>query len=112
MHPLCRTLLLSLCLLDRPSLRRADWRSVALCPLEVAPGVTPRVPALFDLPLSACRDPAPSDSPSEGKKTHSRPKVPPLLLIDGEGGLMAAELTAVGDRLGKLVQMDCALHSS
>lgn len=53
---------------DRVSFWRDDWRSVALSSLEVAPGVTPRVPALFDLLSSACRAAAPSDFPVRGKR--------------------------------------------
>ena len=53
---------------DRLSFWRDDWRSVALSSLEVAPGVTPRVPALFDLPSSACRATAPSDFAVRGER--------------------------------------------
>lgn len=48
-------------------LPRPFWRS----PIEVAPGVTPRVSASFDQPLSTCRAAAPSDSPVRQERHQS-----------------------------------------
>lgn len=63
-----------------------QWRSH---PLEVAPGVTPRVPALFDLPSSACRATVPSDFPVRRERGLPVQKFHLLLLSDGKGEELA-----------------------
>lgn len=64
----------------------------ALSSLEVAPGVTPRVPALFDLPSSACRAVAPSDFLVRGETGVTVQKFHHYFLSDNMGaGLAAAE---------------------
>lgn len=82
-----------------PHLTLTDCRSDAmtgdqwaLSSLEVAPGVTPRVPALFDLPSSACRAVAPSDFLVRGEAGVTVQKFHHYFLSDNMGaGLAAAE---------------------
>ncbi|MEQ2173776.1 hypothetical protein GOODEAATRI_000920 [Goodea atripinnis] len=51
--------------------------------------VTPRVPALFDLPSSACRATAPSDFPVRRERGFPVQKFHLLLLSDGKGEELA-----------------------
>lgn len=62
----------------------------ALSSLEVAPGVTPRVPALFDLPSSSCRAVAPSDFPVRGETGVTVQKFLRYFLSDNAGAGLAA----------------------
>lgn len=83
-------------LLFPPPLTLTDCRSDemtgdqwALSSLEVAPGVTPRVPALFDLPSSACRAMAPSDFPVRGETGSTVQKFPCYFWVSGIGSQSA-----------------------
>lgn len=62
----------------------------ALSSLEVAPGVTPRVPALFDLPSSSCRAVASSDFPVRGETGVTVQKFHDYFLSDTTGAGLAA----------------------